>query len=105
MVSNTATIVNHGLTIDPDLCILSVRLRCLVANNGYAVGEYALGFAPRFPSTTTGLGSGSLGAILTPTYVQYNSGSSGYAVMLKSSGANASVDYAQWALEFRILYQ
>lgn len=105
MVSNTATIVNHGLTIDPDLCVLSVRLRCLVANNGYAVGEYALGFAPRYSSTVTGLGPGSLGALLTPTYVQYNSGPSGDAVTLKSSGANAAVDYAQWALEFRILYQ
>ncbi len=105
MVSNTATIVNHGLPIDPDLCILSVRLRCLVANNGYAVGEYAIGFGPRYPSTSTGLGPGSLGALLTSTYVQYNSGPSGDLVTLKSSGANAAVDYAQWALEFRILYQ
>lgn len=105
MVSNTATIVNHGLTIDPDLCVLSVRLRCLVANNGYAVGEYAIGFGPRYPSTSTGMGPGSLGALLTSTYVQYNSGPSGDLVTLKSNGANASVDYAQWALEFRILYQ
>ena len=105
MVSNTATIVNHGLTIDPDLCVLSVRLRCLVANNGYAVGEYAIGFGPRYPSTSTGMGPGSLGALLTSTYVQYNSGPSGDLVTIKSNGSNAPVDYAQWALEFRILYQ
>lgn len=105
MVSNTATIVNHGLTIDPDLCVLSVRLRCLVANNGYAVGEYAIGFGPRYPSTSTGMGPGSLGALLTSTYVQYNSGPSGDLVTIKSNGSNAPVDYSQWALEFRILYQ
>ena len=105
MVSNTATIVNHGLTIDPDLCVLSVSLRCLVANNGYAVGEYAIGFGPRYPSTSTGLGPGSLGALLTSTYVQYNSGPSGDLVTIKSNGSNAPVDYAKWALEFRILYQ
>lgn len=105
MVSNTPTIVNHGLTIDPDLCSLSIRLKCLVANNGYAVGDYAVGFGPRYPSTSTGIAPGSLGAILTSTYVQYNSGQSGDLVTLKSTGGNTSVDYSQWALEFRILYQ
>lgn len=105
MVSNTPTIVNHGLTIDPDLCVLSIRLKCLIANNGYSVGDYSIGFGPRYPSTTTGIAPGSLGALLTSSYVQYNSGPSGDLVTLKSSGGNAPVDYSQWALEFRILYQ
>lgn len=105
LVKNTPTIVNHGLTINPDLCILDIRLKCLVANNGYSVGDYAVGFGPRYPSTTTGQAPGSLGAILTSTYAQFNTGPQGVLVTTKNNGGNAEIDFAQWAFEFRVIYQ
>lgn len=37
LVDNTPLIINHGLTIEPNFCILNIRLRCVIANNGYAV--------------------------------------------------------------------
>lgn len=108
LVDNTPLIINHGLTIDPDLCILNIRLRCVIANNGYAVGDYAVGFAPRFLSGNTSAMMGSTGAFLTATQAQFNCGQSGVTVMAKSSGTPFGVsgsEHSNWAFEFHIIYQ
>lgn len=109
LVTNTPLIINHGLDIDPDLCVLNIKLRCVTANNGYSVGDYAVGFAPRFTSGDTSAMTGNLGAMLTPTYVQFNCGQAGITIMPKSSGTpfgvNSTAALAQWAFEFHIIYQ
>ncbi|HFY0732339.1 TPA: hypothetical protein ACIGWT_003275 [Citrobacter amalonaticus] len=108
LVDNTPLIINHGLTIDPDLCILNIRLRCVIANNGYAVGDYAVGFAPRFISGNTSAMTGNTGAFLTATQAQFNCGQSGVTVMAKSSGTPFGVsgsEHSNWAFEFHIIYQ
>lgn len=108
LVDNTPLIINHGLTIDPNLCILNIRLRCVIANNGYAVGDYAVGFAPRFLVGNTSAMTGNTGALLTATQVQFNCGQSGVTVMSKSSGTPFGVsgsEHSNWAFEFHIIYQ
>lgn len=108
LVDNTPLIINHGLTIDPDLCILNIRLRCVIANNGYAVGDYAVGLAPRFLVGNTSAMTGNVGALLTATQVQFNCGQSGVTVMSKSSGTPFGVsgsEHSNWAFEFHIIYQ
>lgn len=108
LVDNTPLIINHGLAIDPNLCILNIRLRCVIANNGYAVGDYAMGFAPRFLVGNTSALTGNVGALLTATQVQFNCGQSGVTVMSKSSGTPFGVsgsEHSNWAFEFHIIYQ
>lgn len=108
LVDNTPLIINHGLTIDPDLCVLNIRLRCVIANNGYAVGDYAVGFAPRFLVGNTSAMTGNIGAFLTATQAQFNCGQSGLTVMSKSSGTPFGVsgsEHSNWAFEFHIIYQ
>ncbi|ELY2859499.1 hypothetical protein SMC83_001942 [Cronobacter sakazakii] len=106
---NQPIIVSHGLTINPDLCDLTIKLRCLAANNGYAVGEYCVGFAPRITSGDTAAMAGSIGAILTATTCQFNPGNAGISIMPKNTGftvgLNTTAQLSQWALEFHIRYQ
>lgn len=109
LVTNTPTIVTHGLVgLDVELCTLNIRLRCVTANNGYSVGDYAVGFAPRFAAGDTSSITGNNGALLTSTTAQFNCGQSGMVVMPKSNGVAAAVAGAalsQWVLEFVIIYQ
>lgn len=106
---NTPLVVDHGLTIDPDFCVFNIKLKCVTANNGYAAGDYCIGFASRYASGDTSAGPGSLGAVLTSKKCQFNPGSSGISIMSKNSGypvALASIStLSQWSFEFHILYQ
>ncbi|WP_261371742.1 hypothetical protein [Yersinia aleksiciae] len=104
-VLNTATIVSHGLTIaDPLKCRADVLLKCVVANNGYAVGETAIGFAVWVQSTTILPPT----PLLTGSKIQLNSGSQGTGGLLitnRSSGGNAIViNPSEWRYIFRIFY-
>lgn len=110
--TSTPVIVSHGLNIDPDLCIPSVRLRCVTANNGYSPGDLAVGFGQR--SVIDGANSsavmiGSSGILLTPTQIQWNVGSAGIMLNTKNNGGyvgiNGASGFAQWAIEFVIQYQ
>ncbi|CQJ56555.1 bacteriophage tail fiber protein [Yersinia intermedia] len=104
-VLNTPIIVNHGLTLtNPLKCKADVILKCIVANNGYAVGETAMGLALWVQSTTF------LPPIplLTSTQIQINSGSQGSSGLLmgqrSAGGIATSVDPTQWRIIFRIIY-
>ncbi|HDM8091818.1 TPA: hypothetical protein PXN44_002648, partial [Yersinia enterocolitica] len=104
-VLNTPTIVSHGLTIpDPLKCKADVILKCIVANNGYAVGETAIGLALWVQSTTF------LPPIplLTTSLIQINSGNQGACGLLmgqrSAGGIATSVDPTQWRIIFRIIY-
>ncbi|GAB7215772.1 hypothetical protein OS42_23830 [Dickeya oryzae] len=111
--TNTPVIVSHGLNIDPDLCISSVRLRCVTANNGYNPGDLAVGFGQR--SIVDGVNNasavmiGTNGILLTSTHAQWNVGTAGLMLSLKNSGGyiglNSAGAFAQWAIEFVIKYQ
>lgn len=109
LVANQTLIINHGLKIDPDLARLDIKLRCVTANNGYEVGDYAIGFAPRFAAGDTNNMTGNLGAMLTATQAQFNCGQSGLILMPKLNGTpvgiNSSAAFAQWSFEFHITYQ
>lgn len=104
-VLNTPTIVSHGLTIpDPLKCKADVILKCIVANNGYAVGETAIGMS----IWTQSARSVPPIPLLTNSQIQINTGSQGVGgllMMQKSSGGNEiAVDPAQWRYIFRIIY-
>ncbi|ELI8099018.1 hypothetical protein RSG06_002962 [Yersinia enterocolitica] len=104
-VLNTPIIVNHGLTIiDPLKCKTDVILKCIVANNGYAVGETGIGLAIWVQSTTFLPPT----PLLTSTTIQINSGSqgsSGWLVGQRSNGGIATgIDPANWRIIFRIFY-
>lgn len=104
-VLNTPTIVSHGLTIaDPLKCKADVILKCIVANNGYAVGETAMGLALWVQSTTF-LPPNPL---LTTSVIQINSGSQGSCGLLmgqrSAGGIATAVDPTQWRIIFRIIY-
>ncbi|MDT3545622.1 hypothetical protein [Cronobacter sakazakii] len=109
LVANQTLIINHGLTIDPDLARLNIKLRCVTANNGYEVGDYAIGFAPRFAAGDTNTMTGNLGAMLTATQAQFNCGQLGLILMPKLNGTpvgiSTSAALAQWSFEFHITYQ
>ncbi|HDM8089860.1 TPA: hypothetical protein PXN44_000642, partial [Yersinia enterocolitica] len=104
-VLNTPTIVSHGLTIpDPLKCKADVMLKCIVANNGYAVGETAIGMS----IWTQSARSVPPIPLLTNSQIQINTGSQGVGgllMMQKSSGGNEiAVDPAQWRYIFRVIY-
>ncbi|MGK4422906.1 phage tail fiber domain-containing protein [Yersinia enterocolitica] len=104
-VVNTPTIVNHGLTIaDPLKCQADVILKCVVANNGYAVGETAIGLAVWTQSAQ----SSPPTPLLTTSQIQINTGSQGSGGLLvnqRSSGGNATgITASQWRYIFRIIY-
>ncbi|EKN3594783.1 hypothetical protein FG435_001865 [Yersinia enterocolitica] len=104
-VINTPTIVNHGLTIaDPLKCQADVILKCVVANNGYAVGETAIGLAVWTQSAQ----SSPPTPLLTTSQIQINTGSQGSGGLLvnqRSSGGNATgITASQWRYIFRIIY-
>ncbi|CRY06362.1 Uncharacterised protein [Yersinia enterocolitica] len=104
-VLNTPTIVSHGLTLtDPLKCKADVILKCIVANNGYAVGETAMGLALWVQSTTFLPPT----PLLTSTQIQINSGSQGAAGLLigqrSAGGIATAVDPTQWRYIFRINY-
>ncbi|TDS93408.1 phage tail protein [Erwinia rhapontici] len=109
LTTNTPLIINHGLTINPDLCSLNIKLRCVAANNGYSTGDYCVGFYPRITGGDTSAAAGAIGALLTATTCQFNVGNAGIALMPKGSGVavgiNTTATFAQWAFEFHIIYQ
>ncbi|BCQ40887.1 hypothetical protein ERHA54_34900 [Erwinia rhapontici] len=109
LTTNTPLIINHGLTINPDLCSLNIKLRCVAANNGYSPGDYCVGFYPRITGGDTSAAAGAMGALLTATTCQFNVGNAGIALMPKGSGVavgiNTTATFAQWAFEFHIIYQ
>lgn len=98
-VNNTPTTVTHGLTIDPSKCKCDVLLKCVTAQAGYSVGDYAI-------SPTTGAGTNveySLTPSLSATSIQINTGN-GLGVMTKSGGTATAITNANWRYVFRIWY-
>lgn len=98
-VVNTTMIVSHGLTIDPLKCKCDVLLKCVNAEAGYSVGDYAINICT--------LGSGSEAyAPLTPALgtstIQVNNG--GIRAFNKASGTIAVLTVAKWAYVFRVWY-
>lgn len=102
------TSVNHGLTLpDPQNAIAEVWLKCVTAENGYAVGDIIRGF-----SVGWGSSSGSTPVapplILTATTIQTTTGatsSSPFGIINKTTGANVgSNSVANWRYIFRIVY-
>ncbi|MCE9890753.1 hypothetical protein LZ634_18890 [Kluyvera intermedia] len=108
VATNTPIKITHGLTINPDMCVLNIKYRCRAANNGYEIGDYCIGFGPRVSGGDTQAVAGSIGALLTDEYCQFNVGNAGMFIMPKNSGVvvglNSPSAFSQWALEFHILY-
>jgi hypothetical protein len=108
-VLNTPCIVNHGLDIDPENCIYDVRLKCAVAEGGYSIGDYAIGWY-----TTASIGSQGTThhpvPKLTASEIQFNTGeytsttTNGIGMLNKNSGAYVKATLANWRYVFRIFY-
>ncbi|MDU4960211.1 MAG: hypothetical protein E6X17_06070 [Sporomusaceae bacterium] len=109
-IVNTPTIVTHGIS---GLNLLYARgevlLKCVTADGGYAVGDYAIGWS----STSNASGNGSQiipVPLLTDTTIQYNTGdytsatTNGIIMASKNSGAHFKATLANWRYVFRIFY-
>jgi hypothetical protein len=104
-VQNTPTIVSHGISgLDPEKASAEVRLKCAVANNGYAVGDYAIAWsiltssADQLPPIP----------LLTSSTIQINTGSAAspprFRGVSKSDGVAVQMLLADWRYVFRIFY-
>ena len=109
-IVNTPTIVTHGIS---GLNLLYARgevlLKCVTAEGGYAVGDYAIGWS----STSNASGNGAQiipVPLLTDTTIQYNTGdytsatTNGIIMASKNSGAHFKATLANWRYVFRIFY-
>lgn len=101
-VNNTPTIVNHGLTIDPLKCKCEVLLKCVIAQNGYSIGDYAI--SPILGAASGGVVEYPLVPALNATTIQINTGSYGLACCQKTTGAGIGITNANWRYVFRIWY-
>ncbi|MFJ5441769.1 phage tail protein [Pectobacterium sp. CHL-2024] len=102
-VINTPTILNHGLVdIDPLRCSVDVLLKCVNPNNGYNVGDFAVGWGMH-PSANAAL---SPMPVLNATQIQLNTGGyhTGIYLMPKASGSSAEAVLSDWRYVFRIFY-
>jgi hypothetical protein len=100
-VINTPTIINHSLTIDPMKCKCDALLKCISADNGYNVGDYAIS-PVEWPST--GSTEYPMNPLLTATTIQLNTGYSGIWSFKKSDGTHHQLDLTKWRYIFRIWY-
>lgn len=101
-VINTPTIVNHGLSINPENCIYDVRLRCKNAEQGYSVGDYAIS-AMEWYASGYNISYPILPA-LTSTTIQINTGAGGIYAINKGSGVGVGLTVGNWRYVFRIFY-
>lgn len=101
-VNNTPTIVNHGLTIDPLKCKCEVLLKCVTAQGGYSVGDYAI--SPVLGPSTGGAVEYPLIPSLNATSIQINTGAYGLACCQKANGNGLGITNANWRYVFRIWY-
>lgn len=108
MLLGMPIILNHGLPItDAWECYSDVMMVCTVANNGYSVGDIAIG--PQGVDGSTGANrTFSMIPVLTKTTIQMNVGASSVYVVNKANGTivtlNTSAMLANWRLYFRIFY-
>lgn len=98
-VANTPTIVTHGLSIDPAKCKYDIIIKCVAAENGYSVGDYAIN-AVGYQSNA----QYSLTAALSSTTIQINTGTGGLAMYNKASGVPVVANLANWRYIFRVWY-
>ncbi|WP_312516225.1 DUF2793 domain-containing protein [Anaerospora sp.] len=98
-VANTPTTIIHGLTLDPLKCKCDVLLKCVVAQGGYSVGDYAIS-----PFVSP---AGNVEYPLTPalssTTIQVNSSANLYALN-KTNGSTFVCTLANWRYVLRIWY-
>ena len=99
-VLNTPTVVTHGLTLDPAKCKCDVLLKCVVAQGGYSVGDYAI--CP-IQSRSSGI-EFSLVPALSATTVQINTSIVGLYALNKANGSDFNLTLANWRYVFRIWY-
>lgn len=100
-VLNIPTIVMHGLNIDPLRCRCDVLLKCVIAEQGYAIGDYAQSWAIFNAIQTTS----PLPLLLTNT-IQLNTGGNGTGIFgtVKTTGAGVQLTLKNWRYVFRIWY-
>ncbi len=102
-VANTPTIATHGLNIDPTKCRCDVLLVCKVAEQGYSLGDYAMGATTRMDAGN----NAPLVPMLSKNAIQMNTGAqAAYLLFLnKANGTPAQpTSLANWRYIFRIWY-
>ena len=104
-ILNQATVVEHGLSIDPIHCKSDLLLICKESEHGYEVGEMAKGLYSLIHN-----GAGYLCAspipMLTDKTISYSTGnhSTGLLGLAKTSGTHVGFSLAKWRYVFRIWY-
>ncbi len=100
-ITNTPTIVTHGIVgLNPLYADGDVRLKCVTAEAGYSVGDYAISPAA-VAAANVDL---PLKPLLTATAIQQNTGATGLAALNKATGARVSLTLANWRYVFKVRY-
>ena len=105
-VKNTPTIVAHNLNLDDPLNYrCDVQLVCVIPEQGYSVGDTAIGWFG-LNHISAGYFCHPPSPLLLANQVQYNTAAhgSGMAAMNKNNGAPADLTPARWRYIFRIWY-
>lgn len=95
-VVNTATIVNHNLNINPLFIKAEVKLKCIIAEQGFALGDI-ITFNTYYLSGQWGVPT----IIVKNSTIQINTASAGFVVIL-SSGVASPLTRANWQYIFKV---
>lgn len=101
-ISNTATIVEHGLEFDPLKCTFEVILKNNDSDSDYNVGDIIHG-SGILTSPGTGI-EYPLNISLNKDSIQVTTRPDGLYSSLKKSGGNFKLNLAKWRYVFRIWY-
>lgn len=100
-VLNTPTVVSHNLNIDPLKCKSDVKLKCVSAEAGYAVGDYAISPVGVAQTNATEYW---LCPALNATTIQQNTAAGNLYALNKANGNYIVLTPAKWRYIFRIWY-
>ena len=104
-IANTPTIVSHGLNIDPLKCKCDVLLKCVIAEGGYVVGDYAMGLSVGIETTINEYDTLPPSPFLSTSTIQLNTGNGFIAklrALQKNTGMPFTATLANWCYVFRI---
>ena len=100
IVQNTPTIVEHGISgLNPLYAQGELLLKCMEAEQGYAVGDYAMGWSTQ----ATGNARGN-NAALSTTDIRFSTPGTIVVIHKITPSSSSSITMSKWRYVFRIWY-
>lgn len=99
-IQNTPTVVSHGITgLDPLYAKCDILLKCVEAEQGYSVGDYACGWTSVSSGNTRGANPS-----LSFTSVLFSTPGTIVILHKTTPGSSSSITMSKWRYIFRIWY-